>query len=102
MKRSPLGILSALVVATVYAGIFATRKQAEARRTETARVAALSKTAPLSRNALAAKFRAARDLARAGQPALALRELIWCLDEGLNQSDSSVRVSLQGEALSGF
>jgi hypothetical protein len=151
MNRTHVGVIGGLVVVTACAGVFASRKQSEARHAaaahtaimqreadaaatatkletrlrelgskaetieadnaalraaltdaETARGVALTKAVPLSRDALTARFRAARDLARAGEPTIALQELIWCLDEGLNQSDSVARSSLQSQTMAGF
>lgn len=39
--------------------------------------------APAGRDAVQARYRAAQQLARTGDPAQALRELIWCFDEGM-------------------
>ncbi len=56
---------------------------------QAARAAAPKKAEPLTRQALDERFRTARALVRGGDPAQALRELLWCWDEGLKQGTSA-------------
>ena len=51
--------------------------------------AAAKKAAPMTRQALEERFRSARELGQSGDPAQALRELLWCWDEGLKQGNSA-------------
>lgn len=60
--------------------------RAQAARTEPA----AKKPALLTRQALEERFRTARDLVQGGDPAQALRELLWCWDEGIKQFASAV------------
>jgi hypothetical protein len=61
---------------------------ARAEAAQAARVAQAA--APMTRQEVEARFREARALARSGDPAEALRELLWCWDEGVKRLSAGV------------
>jgi hypothetical protein len=58
-------------------------------RAQAARAEVAAKKSPMPREALEERFRTARNLGRSGDPAHALRELLWYWDEGLKQGDNA-------------
>jgi hypothetical protein len=58
--------------------IAAVRTSAAAQKAEAAAAAV-----PLTQNSVNARYQHARQLARTGDPAEALKELLWCFDEGM-------------------
>lgn len=58
-------------------------------RAEAARAAAAKSVVPMTRQALEDRFKSVRELGRSGDPAEALRELLWWWDVGLKQGNSA-------------
>ncbi len=62
----------------------AIRKQSAVRTASTDALRAAAKE-PLTRDQVDARWRHAQELAKTGDPAEALRELLWCFDDGMPQ-----------------
>ena len=71
-------------------------------RAENAKMAAAKKTPPLTRQAMEARVRAARESVGGRNPAEALRELLWCLDEGMADGNSATPPLFQGILMDGL
>lgn len=71
-------------------------------RAQAARAEVAAKKAPMPREALEERFRAARDLGRSGDPSQALRELLWCWDEGLKQGNTATEPVWRGRLADGL